>query len=65
MLRNALRQSSRAVGAVSASSRAVTVSLANLEQNPNRFLFIAPLFNERTARVKHPLEYLIVSNLSL
>ena len=33
MLRNALRQSGRAVGAVSASSRAATVSLTNLGQN--------------------------------
>lgn len=56
MLRNALRQSSRAVGAVSASSRAATVSLTNLEQNPKRFLFIAPLFSGRTAPVKHLLE---------
>lgn len=63
MLRNALRQSSRAVGAVSASSRAATVSLTNPEQNPKRFLFIAPFFDGRTAPVKHLLEQLIVSIL--
>lgn len=56
MLRNALRQSSRAVGAVSASSRAATVSLTNFVQNPKRLLFIAPPFNERTAPVEHLLE---------
>lgn len=52
MLRNALRQSNRAVGAVSASGRAATVSLTNLGQNPKRFLSIALSSNGRTAPVK-------------
>ena len=36
MLGNSLTQSSRAVGVVSASSRAATVSLTTLEQNPKK-----------------------------
>lgn len=55
MLRNALRQSSRTVGVVSASSRAATVSLTTLGQNPKGFLFIPPYSNGRTAPVKHHL----------